>query len=87
MKKLLVIFPLVLVFGCSSKRDKRTFPEHNPYIEEYELEHRWDNMTMEEKDRELDSMNAHGEYMLVRGAKRNYDTIIDHVHYKYITDK
>lgn len=35
----------------------------------------------------LDSLTAQGEYILQRGADRNYDTIIDHVHYIYTTEK
>lgn len=44
--------------------------------------------TPEETKRFLDSMNATGGgYVLERGADRNYDTIIDHIHYIYTTEK
>jgi hypothetical protein len=38
-------------------------------------------------NKELDSLTALGEYILVRGSDRNYDTIIDHVRYIYTTDE
>ena len=38
-------------------------------------------------NKELDSLTALGEYILVRGSDRNYDTIIDHVRYIYTTEE
>ena len=44
--------------------------------------------TPEQTNRFLDSMNATGGgYVLERGADRNYDTIIVHIHYIYTTEK
>ena len=33
-----------------------------------------------------DSMNEQGEYLLVRGAERDLDTIVNHLHMVFITE-
>lgn len=35
----------------------------------------------------IDSLTEAGYYVLIRGADRNYDTIVDNIRYKYIIDK
>lgn len=34
-----------------------------------------------------DSMNAEGGYMLVRGAERYLDTVVNHLHFIFITER
>ena len=41
----------------------------------------------EEEAAHWDSMNNEGEYMLVRGAERNLDTIVNHIHLVFIKEK
>lgn len=43
--------------------------------------------TVSDPDTWFDVMNGEGYYILVRGAERNYDTIIDHIHYVYTTEE
>lgn len=42
---------------------------------------------MRRLNKELDSMTKAGDYFIIRGADRNYDTIIEHVRYRCITDE
>ena len=44
-----------------------------------------DTLTPEEAAR-WDSMNANGGGLLIRGAERNLDTIVNHTHIIFITD-
>lgn len=46
----------------------------------------WRNMSEKEKIKWLDSMNALGVGIIIRGADSTYDTIIDHYQYFYTTD-
>ena len=45
-----------------------------------------DSLTSEERAY-WDSMNNNGGYMLIRGAERNLDTIINYVHLIFTTEK
>lgn len=96
MKKILIVALLVSLFGCTGNRYKVTYtpsfkddPVRKLIAHDDSLEHpeKYDNRTMDELNEELDSLTAQGEYILVRGSDRNYDTIINHVHYIYTTEE
>ena len=76
---LLILLSFVLLVGCGeSKKDNNKVVQHKKQsYKEY----------VDSINRELDSLTAEGCYILVRGSDRNYDTIIDHVHYIYTTDE
>ena len=92
MKKLVILLTILMLVGCgydfkvkytpSYKDDpiRKQIEENNP-IEKVEYR------TLEDINRELDSLTAEGEYCLVRGAERNLDTIIDHIHYIFTTEE
>lgn len=94
MRKILFLFGLVLLMGCSHKKVKSapkkedtTLYEGDVIFRDCEEEGITYDEYMRRLTRELDSLTKEGEYVLVRGSDRNYDTIIDHVRYKHITDK
>ena len=77
MKKLIGVL-LVLFVSCTSvPREK----DGSSPADRKDL-----SITKEDLDRELDSLTAEGEYCLIRGSDREYDTIIDHIRYKYVKD-
>ena len=43
-------------------------------------------MSVEEQDSILDDWIRRGHCIVVRGSDRNYDTIIDHVMFRFVTD-
>lgn len=96
MKKILWIIPLIIV-GCSSQTKKEvplkdTSEDSNLYEGDVIFRDCKDKGItyqeyMQQIDKSLDSMTKNGEYILVRGSNRNYDTIIDHIRYKYVTKK
>lgn len=90
MKKILLIIGLMLLVGCYSGNRSHSSDRGNSEdsvdtdtsgsISLY--------YTPEEINRFRDSMNAIGAgYVLERGADRNYDTIINHIHFIYTTEK
>lgn len=94
MKKILFLFGLILLAGCSHKKVKPTPKKEDTTFYEGDIQDlrcQQDDITYDEYMRRihayLDSMTKEGEYVLVRGSDRNYDTIIDHVRYKHITDE
>lgn len=99
MRKILFLFGLIPLLGCGQKKAKpsKSAPEkeRTTFLDEdidmIFWECQQDDITYEEYMRRLeaslDSMTKAGEYVLVRGSDRNYDTIIGHVRYKHITDE
>lgn len=89
MKKLLLLFTILIIVGCTSEPKVKYSPsfKDDPVNKSFKSWDRFENMSMEELDRELDSLNAKGEYCLVRGADRDLDTVIDHVHYIFTTEE
>lgn len=96
MKKILILFGLIILVGCNHKKvshvpekEDTTFLRGDIDIIDWECQQ--DDITYDEYMRrlrkELDSLTKEGEYVLVRGSDRNYDTIIDHVRYRHITDE
>lgn len=93
MKKLVYMLIVILtILGCrnrGSSKDTTTkasldsagmaFLTHQDSIEAM-----LDTMDFWER---VDLMTAEGEYILVRGADRNYDTIIDHFRYRFTTEE
>lgn len=77
MKVLNVIIAGLLFIGCSKKQDQ--IENNEPVKISFQ--------SLTDLDKELDSLNALGEYCLVRGSDREYDTIIDHIRYKYVKDE
>ena len=43
--------------------------------------------SVDELNAHLDSLTAQGEYMLVRGSDREYETIVGHIRYIYVKDE
>lgn len=85
MKKGVYIFLTVMLAGCSaSTRQKVT--EQDPVIERMCRDAASDSLSHEEKAK-WDSLNNKGEYLLVRGAERNLDTIVNHLHLIFTTEK
>lgn len=94
MKKILFLFGLVLLAGCCHKKVKSTpekedttFYEGDVIFRECEEEGITYDEYMRRLNKELDSMTKAGDYFIIRGSDRNFDTIIEHVRYRYITDK
>ena len=76
MKKIVYIAILLTVLiGCVSKTPKNTKIQKD-------IEH----MSLDELDAVFDSLNEDGFAYIVRGADREYDTIIDHVKVRYVTE-
>lgn len=80
MKKLywIILFCITIIYVTCSK-SKTPTSMYNPDNEFYG--------SLNEIDRELDSMNALGMGLIVRGSDREYDTIIDHIRYIYVKEK
>ena len=73
--RIIVLSLLAFVFvGCSLENNNRPTNKEDQTEQLLEL------------DVWLDSMNIEGEYCLVRGSDREYDTIIDHIKYKYVKE-
>lgn len=82
MRKILVILTVLIMVGCIS-----TPPKHQSVIERMCHEFASDTLTPEEAAH-WDSMNTtQGGYLLIRGAERNLDTIVNHVHLIFTTEK
>lgn len=94
MKKILIIFLILFSFGCTNNKYKVVYspsfkddPVKLEIARKDSMEHPEKYLSTEDLEKRLDSMTAQGEYILVRGSKRNYDTIIDHVRYIYTTEE
>lgn len=91
MKGLLysIVVTSLFILGCSQNipKDETEVTEDsiNSVIEFMCKEAEKDILTPEEAE-EWDSMNANGGYMLVRGAERYCDTIVNHLHMIFITE-
>ena len=94
MRKQACIFGfLLLVAGCAKQSAKETPASdmevssqvHEPVIEEVCRDAASDVLTPEEIAH-WDSMNANGGRLLIRGAERNLDTIVNHLRIVFITE-
>lgn len=79
MKK--VIFSVLILCGCSSQ-----YPPSQSVIEHVCKEVASDTLKLEEIAH-WDSLNTEGEYLLIRGAERNLDTIVNHMHLIFTTEQ
>ena len=85
MKEGVYILLIVILAGCSaSTREKMT--EQDSVIERMYRDAASDSLSYEEEAK-WDSLNNKGEYLLVRGAERNLDTIVNHMHFIFTTEK
>lgn len=91
MKKLVILLTILVLVGCG-----KTVPTANT-VNLYEDEdsliiddvirfYAGDTLTPEEAAH-WDSMNADGGYLLIRGAERYLDTVVNHLHFIFITEK
>lgn len=94
MRKILFLFGLIPLMGCKSKtvnstpqKEDTTFYEGDVIFRECEEEGITYDEYISRLNKELDSMTKAGDYFIIRGADRNYDTIIEHVRYRCITDE
>ena len=91
MKKLVLTLMLISsIIGCSGNKtsqnnieDSISIPE--PVIEKMCKEFSEDVFTPEERAK-WDSMNNDGGYLLIRGAERNLDTIVNHIRLIFVTE-
>lgn len=89
MKKiLLIIGMMLLLFSCNrGYRSNSSYSEDSVEVDSVDTDTSGSISLYYDVYKRLDSLTAQGEYILQRGADRNYDTIIDHVHYIYTTEE
>ena len=81
MKKIITIIAVVILFvGC-----KEEHHVHEPVIE-YMCKDAADDELTDGEIKHWDEMNEDGGYLLVRGAERELDTIVNHMHFIFITE-
>lgn len=94
MRKLACMFSFLLMVAGCVKQSAQEVPVsdmevsgqvHEPVIEEVCRDAASDVLTPEEIAH-WDSMNANGGRLLIRGAERNLDTIVNHLRIVFITD-
>lgn len=91
MKKLLITIPLYIACGCvptqrvHSNKTNDSIQVEESVIESMCKDAMRDTFTAEEAAH-WDSMNARGIGLLIRGAERNLDTIVNHYHFIFITE-
>lgn len=80
MRKLVLAVVLLLLATIGCQRKTNTKPAQYTYSSEpsYLFPDK------DEIDRRLDSLTAAGEYMLIRGSDREYETIVGNIRYKYV---
>ena len=94
MKRILILLiAITTIVGCT-KQSAQEAPVsdvevssqvHEPVIEEMCRDAADDVLTPEEIAH-WDSMNANGGRLLIRGAERNLDTIVNHLHIVFTTE-
>lgn len=91
MKKIVLLFIILLITGCTDFgfRGKVCRSAYRDSILLRRLTYKGfrEPRTIEEIDRDLDSLTAKGVCIIIRGADKYCDTIIDHVRYIYTTEK
>lgn len=70
---------LLMLAGCALAPSNKDSSDSSDKSENIQTEKELDSM--------LDSLTAEGEYCLVRGSDREYDTIIDHIRYRYVKEE
>ena len=71
-----MLLALIVILGCG----------HSQECHEVTQDIDYSAYSVDELNKHLDSLTALGEYCLVRGSEREYDTIIDHVRYIFVKD-
>lgn len=93
MRKILyAVIIFIGMVGCSQKKDGATYypsfkddPTRKWVMQEAKAKAEAEKpMSMEERDRYLDSMTAEGEGSIIYGSDREYDTIIGHIRYIHV---
>jgi hypothetical protein len=84
MKKFIYL-SIVILTGCSAST-KQNNTETSSVIERVCNDAASDSLSLEEIAK-WDSLNSKGEYLLVRGAERNLDTVVNHLHLIFTTEK
>lgn len=79
MKK--IVLSVMILCGCSFQK-----PHTQTVIEQACKEVSSDTLKPEEI-MYWDSLNAEGEYLFIRGAERNLDTIVNHTHLIFTTEQ
>ena len=85
MKKLVILLTILMLVGCIQKTQTNN-KANDSVIEAVIKSYAYDSLSPEEAAH-WDSMNADGGYMLVRGAERHLDTIVNHLHIISITEE
>lgn len=81
----LFILSLYLLFSCSREKDKLLPPTETSTIDEM-IEWANNQEWTEEEIAHFDSLNENYA-LLIRGAERELDTIINHYHFYFTTDE
>lgn len=87
MKKLVALIPILIMVGCHKNAPTISLDSANNTIIEDVIKSYADDILTPEEAAHWDSMNAEGGYMLVRGAERYLDTVVNHLHIIFITEK
>lgn len=86
MRKIFLFFTILLTLGCQRHSvHVQQEVKQQSVIEDVCRDFSKDVLTYEEIAH-WDSMNAEGGYLLVRGAERNLDTIVNHLHLIFTTE-
>jgi len=86
MRKIFLFFTILLALGCQRHSvHVQQEVKQQSVIEDVCKDFSQDVLTSEEIAH-WDSMNAEGGYLLVRGAERNLDTIVNHLHLIFTTE-
>ena len=80
MRKILGLLLLCIIGGCNQQKDTRKS------VIDDTIEWLSTGTFTEEEAAHWDSMNAEGGSLLIRGAERDLDTIVNHVHIVFITE-
>ena len=82
MKKVvLLVLSTLFLLGCENTSKKNSVIKVGDICRDYSQRE-----LPEQVAAEWDSMNAAGGYLLIRGAERNLDTLVNHTHLIFITE-
>ena len=90
MKSITIIISILFVAGCAGRVEHKTVclgPQDSISTIEFMCKEAEEEKLSQEQIEWFDEMNEEGGYMLVRGAERNLDTIVNHLHMVFITEK
>lgn len=91
MRKILiaiVVIVIVCIFADGGRRLTFNYQDYVPDSAKAFYFDRWSYMSEKQRNKWLDSINATSdEAILIRGADSTYDTIIDHIRYRFVNDK